>query len=227
MVRHKLKAKLKVGKRQNRGQDPEKVEQFKLELANNLILLQDVGQQRFGMENYQWGYWCQDETRWSLTTVCRRLITAFGVKPVGLMQWVCEGFWLYGVVDPQSGDHFFWQFSHLDSTCFQRFLDQFAQEYANEYHIIQLDRASAHMAKAVHPPKNVVLLFQPSHAPELNPIERLWEHLKNSLTWTLFKELDELRHQVRKRLEQLTQSLVHSLTGWEYIRHALSVAGIS
>ena len=69
---------------------------------------------------------------------------------------------------------------------------------ANEHHIIQLDRASAHIAKGVHPPKNVVLLFQPSHAPELNPIERLWEHLKDSLSWQLFEDLDELRHLVRE-----------------------------
>jgi len=38
LVRHKLKAKLKVGKRQNTGQDPDKVEQFKVELANNPLL---------------------------------------------------------------------------------------------------------------------------------------------------------------------------------------------
>jgi transposase len=227
LVRRKLKAKLKVGKRQNPGQDPERVKQFKLELANNLMLLQDVCQQQFSMGEGQWRYWCQDETRWSLTTIYRRLITAFGVKPVGLMQWVCEGFWLYGVVDPQTGEHFFWEFSHLDSACFQRFLDQFSQQYANEYHIVQLDRASAHIAKGVHPPKNVVLLFQPSHAPELNPIQRLWEHLKDSLSWQLFEDLDELRHLVRERLENLTQTVVQSLTGWEYIRHALSVAGIS
>ncbi|OWY69961.1 hypothetical protein B7486_18555 [cyanobacterium TDX16] len=170
---------------------------------------------------------CQDETRWSLTTVCRRLITASGVKPVGKMQWVCDGFWLYGVVDPHSGDRFFWEFSHLDGVCFQRFLEQFAQQHANESHIIQLDRASAHIAKSVRPPDNVVLLFQPSHAPELNPIERLWEHLKDSLSWELFENLDELRHKVREHLENLTQTTVRSLTGWEYIRDALFVAGIS
>lgn len=227
LVRHKLKAKLKVSKRQNTNQDPEQVQQFKVELADNLILLQNVCQQQLGLEARQWRYWCQDETRWSLTTVCRRLITASGVKPVGKMQWVCEGFWLYGVVEPQTGERFFWEFSHLDSVCFQRFLAQFAQHYANEYHIIQLDRASAHIAKNIQPPKNVVLLFQPSHAPELNPIERLWEHLKDSLSWQLFENLDELRYKVRECLENLTQTTVRSLTGWTYIRDALFVARIS
>jgi transposase len=54
LVRHKLKAKLKVGKRQNTEQDPEQVQQFKAELADNLMLLQDVCQHQFGMEARQW-----------------------------------------------------------------------------------------------------------------------------------------------------------------------------
>jgi hypothetical protein len=203
------------------------MQQFKAQLADNLMLLQDVCQQQIGMGELRWRYWCTDETRWSLTSVYRRLLTAFGIKPLGKMQWVCQGFWLYGMVDPQTGDRFFWEFSHLDSVCFQQFLAQFAQQHANEYHIVQLDRASAHIAKSVHPPENVVLLFQPSHAPELNPIERLWEHLQDSLSWELFENLDELRHTLRKSLEQLTQTVVRSLTGWEYIRQALFVAGIS
>lgn len=99
---------------------------------------------------------------------------------------MCEGFWLYGVVEPLTGEQFFYEFSHLDSVCFQQFLHLFAQRYPDEFHIWHLDRASAHTAKRIQPPANVLLLFQPSHCPELNPIERLWQHLKNSIRWQLF-----------------------------------------
>jgi transposase len=33
----------------------------------------------------------------------------------------------------------------------------------------------------VIPDNNVVLLYQPPHCPELNPIERVWEDLKRGL----------------------------------------------
>lgn len=227
LVRSKLKAKLKVAKRQSQGQDPEALQQFKQDLAENVSLLKAVCEQRWGSLAQRLRYWCQDETRWSLTTVCRRLLTALGVKPVGTMQWQGKGFWLYGLVDPLQGECFFWEFSHLDSVCFERFLDEVAQHYPDECHIVQLDRASAHTAKRIHPPENMVLMFQPSHCPELNPIERLWKHLKDQFSWELYEDLEALRLQVGERLAELTQTVVRSLTGWEYIRHALFVANIS
>jgi hypothetical protein len=55
-----------------------------------------------------------------------RLITLFGIKPIAPVQWCRETFWLYGAVAPTSGEHFFYEFSHLDSTCFQQFIDLFA-----------------------------------------------------------------------------------------------------
>lgn len=70
------------------------------------------------------------------------------------------------------------------------------------------------------------MLFQPPHCPELNPIERFWEHLKSFLSWDLFSNLDELRAKVRQILDLFGQQVIASLTGWEYILKALSVAFI-
>lgn len=85
----------------------------------------------------------------------------------------------------------------------------------------------SHVAKRLQLPKNLLLLFQPSHCPELNPIERLWLHLKDAVRWELFADLEVLRTTLRQRLAQLTQEVVKSLTGWNYILDALFVAGIS
>ncbi len=57
---------------------------------------------------------CQDETRLGLKTIAGRLITAKGVKPVGLSQWQRENFYLYGVVEPLSGYSFFYEFPYLN-----------------------------------------------------------------------------------------------------------------
>ena len=38
------------------------------------------------------------------------MITACGVKPVGLYQWLFEYLWLYGLVEPKTGDSFFYEF---------------------------------------------------------------------------------------------------------------------
>lgn len=41
------------------------------------------------------------------------------------------------------------------------FLEQFAQTYPDQVHIIQLDNAPAHRTKALAVPEKIVLFFQP------------------------------------------------------------------
>lgn len=171
-------------------------------------------------------YWCQDESRFDLHTIPGRKITAVGVKPVGKVQWESEGYYLYGLVEPKNGSNFFWEFSHMDSACFQAYLQEFARAYPEDLHIIQLDNGPLHKAKKLQVPPNIVLLFQPAHSPELNPIERLWEHLKGQLKWQVFRGLKHLQERVSELLNNLGQEVITSLTGWAYILDALSVAGI-
>ena len=149
-----------------------------------------------------------------------------GVKPVGQVQWESEKYYLYGLVEPKSGENFFCEFSHMDSTCFEIYLREFARAYPADLHIIQLDNEPLHTAKKLQVPPNIVLLFQPSSSPELNPIERLWSHLKGQLKWQVFKDIKHLQSRVSELLQNLGQEVITSLTGWAYILDALSVAGI-
>ena len=117
-------------------------------------------------------------------------------------------------------------FTHLNSTCFQVFLNLISQQFADSVLIIQLDNGGFHKAKRLKVPKNIILMFQPPHAPELNPIEQVWQHLKRGLRWQLPASLDEFRECIRERLEQMTQQVIASIVGRQYILDALSVAGI-
>jgi transposase len=89
-----------------------------------------------------------------------------------------------------------------------------------------LDNGGFHKAKKLKIPSNVILMFQPSHCPELNPIERVWQHLKRDLRWELPASLDELRLLMAQRLEVMNKEVIASIVGWPYILDALSVANI-
>lgn len=126
---------------------------------------------------------CQDETRLGLKTISGRLITAKGIKPLGLNQWQRDNFYLYGVVEPESGYSFFYEFSHLDGDCFQRFLDLLAVELGDDVAVMQMDQGSFHRTLALDYPENIIPIFQPSHCPELNPpIAVLLRSLKANLS---------------------------------------------
>lgn len=167
-------------------------------------------------------YFATDESRFGLKTIIGRLITACGVKPIGHWQWLFKAFWLYGAVEPTTGESFFWQFSHVDTQCYQRFLEEFSAAYPESINILQVDNGRFHKGKNLIVPKNIILLFQPPYCPELNPIERLWEHLKADLKWASFPTLAQLQTKVDQLLAQLTPEVVASITGYSFILNALS-----
>jgi len=72
----------------------------------------------------------------------------------------------------------------------------------------------------------VILLFQPAYSPEVNPIERLWGYIKEQLKWLRFEQIEELRKAVQKELKKLTSEGIASLTGWQFILEAISVANL-
>lgn len=167
-------------------------------------------------------YFAQDESRFGLHSLIGRAITACGVKPIGPWQWLFKAFWLYGAVEPATGASFFLQFSHVDTECYQRFLNEFSQAYPDSLNILQVDNGRFHKGKGLVVPENIVLLFQPPYCPELNPIERLWEHLKADLKWASFKTLAQLQTKVDQLLAELTPEVTASVTGYPFILEALS-----
>ncbi len=167
-------------------------------------------------------YWCQDETRIGLKTIERKKITARGVKPIGLVQWNFKAYYLYGAVAPQTGESFWLEFSHLDSLCFQIFLEQLAGEYPENLNVVQLDNGRFHHSNSLKIPDNILLIFQPPYSPELNPIERVGQHIKQELSWEIYDSLDEIKEKVRAFIEKFSRETIASITGWDYIQSALA-----
>jgi len=166
-------------------------------------------------------YLAQDESRIGRKTETARVITAKGVKPIAKVDWPREAFWLYGVVDPLSGWHWSQTYAHLNAVNFQQFLDDLSQALGDTVAVMQLDRAPAHRAQAIQWPENIIPLFQPPHCPELNPIERVWQHLKALWKGENFPSLDALKQRVDQELARLTPEQVHSLTAYDFILDAL------
>lgn len=63
-------------------------------------------------------YLCQDETRVGMKTTTGKVITAKGVKPTVDVSWVRENFWIYGAIEPLTGDHFFHEYPKLNGDYF-------------------------------------------------------------------------------------------------------------
>jgi transposase len=163
----------------------------------------------------------QDETRLGLLPIVRRRITACGVQPVVTVTHKFDNFYLYGAVDPTSGESFFLELPHLNSPTFQLWLDGFGDAFPESYNIVVLDNGAFHKAKAVQWPSNVVPLFLPPYSPELNPMERLWRDLKDKLADMVAQTIEALSDAVCSIIQSYSDASLQSLTGFTYFVQAI------
>ena len=64
---------------------------------------------------------------------------------------------------------------------------------AGSHAALVLDGAGYHIAAALTIPENITLVRLPPYAPELNPIENVWEYLRgNKLAITVFDDYDDI-----------------------------------
>jgi transposase len=165
---------------------------------------------------------CQDESRFGLLPIQRRRITMTGVKPLGAVQYGFENFYVYGAVEPTTGESFFLELPYLNSVNFQIFLNEFSHSYQETLNIILMDNGSCHTANSLVIPDNVVCLFLPPYSPELNPIERLWQDVKEQLAWVVAAALEELEDRVEMIITQYSKAAIRSLTSYPYFVHAVN-----
>jgi transposase len=163
----------------------------------------------------------QDESRFGLLTVRRRRLTAYGVQPIGQVQHVFEWFYVYGAVEPITGDRFFLELPYLNAEMFPLFVNLFAEAFPDSLNILLLDNSGAHTAQQLTLPANVRLVFLPPYCPELNPIERLWRDLKDMLAWLQFPALEGQQASVGDLLQAYEAPTLQALTSYAYLVEAI------
>ena len=100
------------------------------------------------------------------------------------------------------------------------FLDQLAKTYPTHLNVIQLDNGKFHQSSRLKIPDNILLIFQPPYSPELNPIERIWSHIKQELSWEISENLDGLKEKVGAFLGEFSTEEIASIAGLDYILSA-------
>ena len=163
----------------------------------------------------------QDESRFGLLTVRRRRLTARGVQPIGPVQHVFKWFYVYGAVEPITGERFFLELPYLNAEMFQLFIDAFAAAFPSSLNLLLRDNSGAHTAERLILPANVRLVFLPPYCPELNPIERVWRDLKDALAWLHFAHLDGQQDHVAELLRTYEKTTLQALTGYTYLVEAI------
>jgi hypothetical protein len=132
----------------------------------------------------------------------------------------------YAAVCPADGhmDSLIWP--HVNGDCMQRFIDEMAARYPQEHLVMILDGAGWHRSGEIQLPNNLRLLPLPPYAPELNPVEHLWDDLREKHFHNrVFDSIDALENHLERALLEYENNpkCVASITGWSWIINALPI----
>jgi transposase len=113
---------------------------------------------------------------------------------------------------------------HVNSDCMQIFLDKVAARHSDERLVMVLDGAGWHKASALNVPKNIRLVYLPPYSPELNPVEHIWDEIREKAFGNLaFNSLDALESHLEMTLLTMEQDeqKVASLVSCPWIVNSL------
>jgi transposase len=125
-------------------------------------------------------------------------------------------FALYGVLDPLTGQTFTAPYPKAKSCYTEAFLDRLMEEVQGKVLLIW-DQASWHTSQAVEKLiegyERLEVLLLPKRAPEENPIEDLWRHLKRIVAANLERSLEALKAAIKRFFECRSETDILRMTG--------------
>ncbi len=192
---------LKVPRKTHARKDEVAALAFKEELAQRLQALDLPSEAKVRV-------WMVDEHRYGLISVIRKVWTLRGVKPTAPYQTKYQWGHLYAAleIDGDNASEFFFS-STLSLEVSDFFLRQLAESDESAHHVIIWDGAGFHQKAGSHPlPERIHVLQLPAYSPELNPVEKLFDQLKDEIGNALFDTLDDIEAAIVGLLKQFWES---------------------
>ena len=87
--------------------------------------------------------------------------------------------YVFGVIEPKSGENVFLVMPDCNTDMMNLFLDRLSEEYKNDIILLVCDGASWHKSKGFNISKNIFITHIPPYTPEMNPIEQIWKQIRS------------------------------------------------
>jgi hypothetical protein len=162
----------------------------------------------------------QDEARFGRISDVRRCWAPYPMRPMCQAMLTHEYTYAYGAVDACTGELDSLILPQVNTGCMQLFLNEVSKRHPNERIVMVIDGAGWHRSGMLKAPANIYLLKLPPYAPELNPIEHVWDELREKFFHNrVFASLDTLEDQHALGLKTLEQNpeTVRTIVSWDWI----------
>ena len=141
-----------------------------------------------------------------------------GIRPSVPCHHIREYRYVYGAVEPLTGESCFLIMPCCNTVCMNLFLEELSRQYPNDRILLCCDGAAWHKADSLHIPENLTLFFLPPYTPEMNPIEQTWIELrKTGFRNQVFASLELVVDRLCDSILSLSTDTIHSITARSWI----------
>jgi hypothetical protein len=162
----------------------------------------------------------QDEARFGRVNDPRRCWAPAPLRPLVKSAFVREFTYAYVAVSPLDGVLDSLVLPEVSTVAMDIFLAEVSARHPDDFIVMVLDGAGWHKANDLEVPENLHLLFLPPYSPELNPVENIWDEIREkNFHNKAFSSLEAVEDQLLDGLVALEKAMdkVKSITGWPWI----------
>jgi hypothetical protein len=138
--------------------------------------------------------WFQDEARLGQKNGHVRQWARKGSRPRQPADQRYQNAYLFGAICPAKGKGAALLLPEANAQAMQTHLDEISRKVASNAHAaLLMDRAGWHTTTRLKVPSNITVILLPSRAPELNPMENVWQFMRQTwLSNRVFESYDEI-----------------------------------
>lgn len=168
----------------------------------------------------------QDEAGFGRINKPKRCWCRKGIRPSVPCHHIREYRYLYGAVSPMDGELFSLVMPYANTDCMNVFLSELSKTYPEDHILLVLDNAAWHCSSTLVIPGNIELYPLLPYTPELNPIEMLWDEVRekgfrNEIFRSLEAVIDRLCATVRTLCAE--PGRIASITNRQWLKEALTI----
>lgn len=146
--------------------------------------------------------WVVDESRYGLHSFTRRCWGLRGVRIVKRVWQKYQWGYVYGALEVVEGAAEFRFMPSVNLSFTEGFLAQIAASDPQAEHVVIWDQAGFHHAPAdARLPARIHLVPLPPYSPELNPVEKLWDVIKDRVANQAFESLSAIESRLTEALK--------------------------
>lgn len=165
-----------------------------------------------------------DEGRFGRITDPHHCWCPAGIRPIVGCQIVRQYTYAYAALSPADGELDTLILPNMYTSTFSVFLREVSARHPDDFILWIHDGAPCHRSGTLTVPGNMRLVKLPPYSPELNPVEHLWEEMREKEFWNeTFKSMSAVERAMVRSLRRIEgdKALVQSMSCFPWISRSL------